>query len=95
MQEDPDRGDEDDDQEADPGGRRSCGPQPGVGAGIAAAQTDPTTLTRPPGAGAMHDGDMGAMHAQMPEDMQAQCDMMHAQGGMAGTSMNGSTMGAG
>jgi len=64
----------------------------GLGAGIAAAQTDPTTPTRPPAAGAMHDGDMGAMHAQMPEDMRAQCDTMHAQGGMTDT-MNGSMMG--
>lgn len=67
----------------------------GLGAGIAAAQTDPTTPTRPPAAGAMHDGDMGAMRAQMPEDMRAQCDTMHAQGGMTNTTMNGSMMGGG
>jgi len=67
----------------------------GLGAGIAAAQTDPTTPTRPPAAGAMHDGDMGAMHAQMPEDMRAQCDTMHAQGGMTDATMNGSMMGGG
>jgi len=62
----------------------------GVGAGIAAAQTDPTTPTRPPAAGNMHNGDMGAMHAQMPEDMRAECDTMHAR--MTDT-MNGSMMG--
>ena len=71
----------------------------GLGAGIAAAQTDPTTPTRPPAAGNMHNGDMhngdmGAMHAQMPEDMAAECDTMHAQGGMTDT-MNGSMMGGG
>lgn len=57
----------------------------GLGAGIAAAQTDPTTPTRPPAAGAMHDGDMGAMHAQMPEDMRA----------MHGSMMSSEMMGAG
>lgn len=67
----------------------------GLGAGIAAAQTDPTTPTRPPAAGAMHDGDMGAMHAQMPEDMRAQCDTMHAEGGMTNATMGGGMMGAG
>ena len=67
----------------------------GLGAGIAAAQTDPTTPTRPPAAGAMHDGDMGAMHAQMPEDMRAQCDTMHAQGGMTNGMMKGSIPAAG
>ena len=67
----------------------------GLGAGIAAAQTDPTTPTRPPAAGAMHDGDMGAMHTRMPEDMRAECDTMHAQGGMTSATMNGSMMGGG
>ena len=67
----------------------------GLGAGIAAAQTDPTTPTRPPAAGAMHNSDMGAMHAQMPEDMRAQCDTMHAQGGMTNGMMNGSMTAAG
>lgn len=65
----------------------------GLGAGIAAAQTDPTTPTRPPAAGAVHNGDMGAMHAQMPEDTRAQCDTMHAQGGMTDATMNGSLTG--
>lgn len=67
----------------------------GLGAGIAAAQTNPTTPTRPPAAGAMHDGDMGAMHAQMADDMRAQCDTMHAQRGMTNATMNGSMMGGG
>ena len=68
----------------------------GLGAGIAAAQTDPTTPTRPPAAGAMHDGDLGAMHAQMPEDMRAQCDTMHASGGMTnGSMMDGGMMDGG
>jgi len=64
----------------------------GLGAGIAAAQTDPTAPTRPPAAGNMQNGDMGAMHAQMPEDMRAECDTTHAQAGMTDT-MNGSKMG--
>lgn len=70
----------------------------GLGAGIAAAQTDPTTPSGPPTAGHMHDGDMDAMHeqmrAQMPEEMRAQCDTMHAEGGMTGA-MSGGTMGGG
>lgn len=57
----------------------------GLGAGIAAAQTDPTPPTRPPEAGTtMHDGDMGnmgAMHAQMPDEMRAQCETIHVRGG--------------
>ena len=66
----------------------------GLGAGIAAAQTDPTTPTRPPEAGTMHNGDMDATHEQMrdqmPDEMQAQCDTMHAQGGaMTDGMMNG------
>ena len=69
----------------------------GLGAGIAAAQTDPSTPTRPPEAGTMHDGDMhdgdmDAMHAQMPEDMRAQCDTMNAQGGMTNGTMSGPMM---
>ena len=67
----------------------------GLGAGIAAAQTDPTTPSRPPAAGAMHDGGMGAMHAQTPEDMRAQCDTVHAEGSMTNATMNGSMMGGG
>ncbi len=68
----------------------------GLGAGIAAAQTDPTPPTRPPEAGAMHDGDMGAMHAQMPEEMRAQCETIHARGSAMGHDqmMNGG-MGSG
>ena len=66
----------------------------GLGAGVAAAQNDPTSPNRPPEAGAMHDGDMDTMHdemhTQMPEEMRAQCDTMHAQGGaMTGHGMNG------
>lgn len=76
----------------------------GLGAGIAAAQTDDgdTSPSDPPAActdGAMNGGDMDAMHAQMgdmPEDMQAQCDTMHAQGGgMTGSMMNGPMTGGG
>lgn len=65
----------------------------GLGSGIAAAQTDPTTPTNPPAAGSMHSGDMDAMHAQMPEDMQAQCDTMRTQGGMTDGTTNGSMNG--
>lgn len=59
----------------------------GVGAGFAAAQTDPTPTARPPAEmPGMQRGDMGEMHAQMraymPDDMQARCDTAHA-------SMNG------
>lgn len=67
----------------------------GLGAGIAAAQTDPTSPTRPPEAGTTHNGDMDAMHEQMrdqmPDEMQVQCDTMHAQGGAmtGGGMMNG------
>ena len=63
----------------------------GIGAGIAAAQTDPTPPARPPAAGTMHDGDMDTMHAQMPDEMRAQCDAMHAEGGAMtdGGMMNG------
>ena len=57
----------------------------GVAAGLAgAAQTDPTPTTPPTTV------DMDAMHQQMrtsmPEDVQAQCDAMHAsmQGHMTG-----------
>lgn len=55
----------------------------GVGAGLAAAQNDPTTTTTPAtGMSGMQHGDMDEMHAQMrsymPEDVQAQCDAMHA-----------------
>ena len=63
-----------------------------LGAGIAAAQTDPTTPSRPPAAGAMHDGDMGAMHAQMPDAMLDRCDTMHAERDSSGSMMNGSMM---
>ena len=67
----------------------------GLGAGIAAAQTDPPTPPRPPAVGNMHNGDMGAMHAQMPEDMRTECDTLHAQGDMTGNTMKGSMMGGG
>lgn len=57
----------------------------GVGAGFAAAQTDPTTTTTTTpavGAPGMQTRDMDEMHAQMrsymPDDVQAQCDTMHA-----------------
>ncbi len=71
----------------------------GVGAGFAAAQTDPTTTTTPAvGAPGMQTSDMNGMHAQMrsnmPDDMQDQCDTMHAsmQGQMS-TMMNSGGMG--
>jgi hypothetical protein len=76
----------------------------GLGAGIAAAQSDPTPPSRPADVGTMHDGDMDTLHAQMPEQMRAQCDTTHAQSGgmtdrttmndMSGDMMGGS-MGAG
>lgn len=65
----------------------------GVGAGFAAAQTDPTTTPTTVGASGMQTSDMDEMHAQMrstmPDDMQDQCDTMHAsmQGQMS-TMMN-------
>ena len=73
----------------------------GLGAGIAAAQTDPTSPARPPEAGTMHDGDMDTMHAQMPDEMRAQCDAIHAEGGamtdggMMNGPMGGEMMGGG
>jgi hypothetical protein len=69
----------------------------GLGTGIAAAQADddPSPMD-----------DMDAMHAEMradmPEDMQAQCDTMHARGNpvtgsgmMNGPMVGGGMMGAG
>jgi len=44
----------------------------GLGAGLAVAQTDPASDTD-----AMHT----QMHSDMPEEMQAQCDTMHARAG--------------
>lgn len=71
----------------------------GLGAGIAAAQTDPTTPSRPPQAGAMHNGDMDAMHEQMrdqmPEEMQAQWDTMHAMHAEGGAMSGGGMMNGG
>jgi hypothetical protein len=71
----------------------------GLGAGIAAAQTDPTTPSRPPQAGSMHSGDMDATHDQMrdqmPEEMQAQCDTMHAMHAEGGTMSGGGMMNGG
>ena len=67
----------------------------GLGAGIAAAQTDDD------GPSPIRMDDMDAMHAEMradmPEDVQAQCDTMHAQGGaMTGSGMmNGPMTGGG
>ena len=70
----------------------------GLGAGVAAAQTDDDEPSRSETAtcphGDMDRGDMDAMHdqmrASMPEDMQAQCDTIHTQGGsMSGGMMNG------
>lgn len=69
----------------------------GVGAGLAAAQNDPTPTTRPQagmsGMSGMQRGDMDEVHAQMrsdrPNDLKAQCDTMHAsRQGQMGTMMD-------
>ncbi len=59
-----------------------------VGVGLAAAGTAPGPGDRAAAWEQMHRSPwMRAMHAQMPEELQAQCDAMHAQmvAGLAGT----------
>ena len=65
------------------------------GAGIAAAQNDPTPAPAAPSVPSSG-VDMNAMHAQMPTEMKAQCSTMHAAGTtntMPGGMMSGSTTG--
>lgn len=64
-----------------------------LGGGLSAAQTAPTTAERPSPTSPMYGGDHDAMHAQMrghmPEDVQAQCDAMHARMGTGSMGMTG------
>ena len=66
-----------------------------LGTGLAAAQTTTPDVDRPPvtAPASMPAGDHDTMHeqmrAQMPEDLQAQCDTMHAQMGEGHGSMMG------
>ena len=71
-----------------------------LGVGLAAAGTAPGPGDRAAAWEQMHGSPwMRAMHAQMPDDLQAQCDAMHAQmvAGLAGTgpAMGGPSTGAG
>lgn len=56
-----------------------------LGTGLAAAQGDGTTTTRPVPMGTMHTGDHDAMHeqmrTQMPDGLAAQCDEARASMG--------------
>lgn len=66
-------------------------PTPDRGSATALAQTDPwTDMQGMQGMQAMHDSPaMQRLHAQMPEELQAQCDAMHVQmGQMMGGDMS-------
>ena len=72
-----------------------------LGTGLAAAQSTTSGVDRPPVTtpASVPAGDHDAMHeqmrAQMPDDLQAQCDTTHAQMGEGhGIMMQGSGMGS-